>query len=367
MYKIRISKKQLNFIKSQNNSKIILSKLKLLKYFKIEYVNLDIKKLKGKFVGFWRVRIGELRAIFIGFGFGCSSPTSSEDPIPEDPIPTTDTTYLSLLDTLQKELIGTKDSVYSNITTADGSLPDTIDDGTIRDINDTLKATISIYLDTFYSQDIDSLRQTYIDSELFKTDTFKNIRTLYDTIRDAPFIDTSVYIGNMGGDTVKINLEEILDSVLNFAIDKNDAPTQNHSADNSYFASDAEHFVVNNEWGYPIEEFTPNDSTITFDRGADDIDSFFLLKFGSTEDPEGDSYTRYIQFTEKDNPDIVYWQKEITDPNLTEYRLTSDEYNELDIALVPAGLTRDSDIYIKARDSPYGKESISSKINYQED
>jgi mRNA-degrading endonuclease RelE of RelBE toxin-antitoxin system len=63
-YKIKISKKLLNFIEELPNSKIILYKVKLLKHFKVQKLDLDLKKLQGKLLGKWRLRIGTIRVIF---------------------------------------------------------------------------------------------------------------------------------------------------------------------------------------------------------------------------------------------------------------------------------------------------------------
>ena len=62
--KLKISKKHLKFIEDLDNSEIVLYKIKLLKHFQNLKLDLDIKKLKGKFRGKWRLRIGQIRIIF---------------------------------------------------------------------------------------------------------------------------------------------------------------------------------------------------------------------------------------------------------------------------------------------------------------
>ena len=63
-YTIKISKKIDNFINKQQNSQQIKDKLFQLKNFKYQKLNLDIKSLKGKWIGFYRLRIGSIRFIF---------------------------------------------------------------------------------------------------------------------------------------------------------------------------------------------------------------------------------------------------------------------------------------------------------------
>lgn len=64
-WRIDFSKDALNFLE-QNNLKedFILDKIKLaLEKFNGENINIDIKKLKGKWGGFYRIRSGKLRII----------------------------------------------------------------------------------------------------------------------------------------------------------------------------------------------------------------------------------------------------------------------------------------------------------------
>ena len=64
MKEIEISKKQYKFFQNLSNSKIIFKKLEILKRFKLENIQLDIKQMKGKWHGFYRLRIGDIRIIF---------------------------------------------------------------------------------------------------------------------------------------------------------------------------------------------------------------------------------------------------------------------------------------------------------------
>lgn len=64
-WKIDFSKDSLKFLE-QNSLKedIIIDKVKLaLRKFKGENVNINIKKLRGKWEGFYRIRSGKLRTI----------------------------------------------------------------------------------------------------------------------------------------------------------------------------------------------------------------------------------------------------------------------------------------------------------------
>jgi len=64
-WKIDFSKDSLKFLE-QNNLKedIVIDKIKLvLRKFKGENVNVNIKKLSGKWEGFYRIRSGKLRII----------------------------------------------------------------------------------------------------------------------------------------------------------------------------------------------------------------------------------------------------------------------------------------------------------------
>lgn len=63
MYEIELSKKQLKFINSLKNYDIVIKKIKELKYFHINKI-VNIKRMKGNWYGFYRLRIGNLRIIF---------------------------------------------------------------------------------------------------------------------------------------------------------------------------------------------------------------------------------------------------------------------------------------------------------------
>ena len=63
MYEIELSKKQLKIINKFNNYDLVLKKIKELKYFHINKIE-NIKKMKGNWHGFYRLRIGDLRIIF---------------------------------------------------------------------------------------------------------------------------------------------------------------------------------------------------------------------------------------------------------------------------------------------------------------
>lgn len=65
-WKIDFSRDSLKFLE-QNNLKddVIIDKVRLvLRKFKGENMNVDIKKLGGKWEGFYRIRSGKLRIIF---------------------------------------------------------------------------------------------------------------------------------------------------------------------------------------------------------------------------------------------------------------------------------------------------------------
>ncbi len=64
MYRLIIKKSVYKFINGLENSSKYLLKLEDLKFFKTNQVNLDIKMLKGKTKGFYRLRIGKIRFIF---------------------------------------------------------------------------------------------------------------------------------------------------------------------------------------------------------------------------------------------------------------------------------------------------------------
>ena len=63
MYRLIIKKSVYKFINGLENSSKYLLKLEDLKFFKTNQVNLDIKMLKGKTKGFYRLRIGKIRFI----------------------------------------------------------------------------------------------------------------------------------------------------------------------------------------------------------------------------------------------------------------------------------------------------------------
>ncbi len=62
---IKYSKESEKFINNENINRIIIKNLinKTLLRLKGEKINLDLKKLKGKWEGFYRIRMGEIRVI----------------------------------------------------------------------------------------------------------------------------------------------------------------------------------------------------------------------------------------------------------------------------------------------------------------
>ena len=62
---IKYSKESEKFINNENINRSIIKNLiiKTLLRLKGEKVNLDLKKLKGKWEGFYRIRMGEIRVI----------------------------------------------------------------------------------------------------------------------------------------------------------------------------------------------------------------------------------------------------------------------------------------------------------------
>jgi len=64
-WRIDFSSNSLKFLKKNNlEENFIIEKIKLvLLRFKGEKVNVDVKKLKGKWEGFYRIRSGRLRVI----------------------------------------------------------------------------------------------------------------------------------------------------------------------------------------------------------------------------------------------------------------------------------------------------------------
>jgi len=71
-WRINFSKDSLKFLDKNNLSKtVILEKIKLaLQKFKGENVNINIKKLRGEWEKFYRIRDGKLR-IIVEFQFEC--------------------------------------------------------------------------------------------------------------------------------------------------------------------------------------------------------------------------------------------------------------------------------------------------------
>jgi len=64
-WSINFSANSLKFIKKNNlEENVIIDKIKLaLRQFQGENINVDIKKLSGKWEGFYRIRAGRLRII----------------------------------------------------------------------------------------------------------------------------------------------------------------------------------------------------------------------------------------------------------------------------------------------------------------
>lgn len=64
-WRIDFSKDSLRFLERNNlKEDFIIEKIKLaLRKFKGENINIDIKKLRGKWEGFYRIRVGKLRII----------------------------------------------------------------------------------------------------------------------------------------------------------------------------------------------------------------------------------------------------------------------------------------------------------------
>lgn len=62
---VDFSRKSLDFLKRNNLEEgFIIEKIKLvLRRFKGENINIDVKKLSGEWDGFYRIRIGRLRII----------------------------------------------------------------------------------------------------------------------------------------------------------------------------------------------------------------------------------------------------------------------------------------------------------------
>jgi mRNA interferase RelE/StbE len=64
MYRVEISKRLYRQVKKLEKSKKILEIFKNLKFFGSEELDLDIKKLKGSWTGYYRIRLGSIRVIF---------------------------------------------------------------------------------------------------------------------------------------------------------------------------------------------------------------------------------------------------------------------------------------------------------------
>ena len=64
-WRIDFSKDSLKFLEKNNlKEDFLIEKIKLaLRKFKGEDINIDIKKLRGKWEGFYRIRFGKLRII----------------------------------------------------------------------------------------------------------------------------------------------------------------------------------------------------------------------------------------------------------------------------------------------------------------
>ena len=63
---IDFSENSLKFLKKNNlKEDLIIEKIKLvLRKFKGENININVKKLRGEWEGFYRIRVGKLRIIF---------------------------------------------------------------------------------------------------------------------------------------------------------------------------------------------------------------------------------------------------------------------------------------------------------------
>jgi mRNA interferase RelE/StbE len=64
-WKVGFSSRALQFLRENNlTEEFVLEKIRLaLRKFRAEDVNIDIKKLKGKWEGFYRIRSGRIRII----------------------------------------------------------------------------------------------------------------------------------------------------------------------------------------------------------------------------------------------------------------------------------------------------------------
>jgi len=65
-WRIDFSKDSLKFLEKNNlQEDFVIDKIKLaLRKFKGEDININIKKLRGEWEGFYRIRVGKLRIIF---------------------------------------------------------------------------------------------------------------------------------------------------------------------------------------------------------------------------------------------------------------------------------------------------------------
>ena len=65
-WRIDFSKDSLKFLEKNNlQENFVIDKIKLaLRKFKGEDININIKKLRGEWEGFYRIRVGKLRIIF---------------------------------------------------------------------------------------------------------------------------------------------------------------------------------------------------------------------------------------------------------------------------------------------------------------
>lgn len=65
MWKIEIGKQTDKFLKQENidDNELLLVIKKFVNYLKGEDENINVKKLKGKWLGYYRIRLGRLRII----------------------------------------------------------------------------------------------------------------------------------------------------------------------------------------------------------------------------------------------------------------------------------------------------------------
>lgn len=64
-WQIEYSKHAVKFIKKNNSQGIVKDSMrKYIKYIDGEIINIDLKKLSGNWLGFYRIRKGKIRIIF---------------------------------------------------------------------------------------------------------------------------------------------------------------------------------------------------------------------------------------------------------------------------------------------------------------